>query len=228
MKFFVDTADLDEIREANDMGVLDGVTTNPSLMKAASEKAGIPLDFHEHIFKICELVDGDVSAEVTATDFDGIMEEAHTLAPIHENVVVKVPLILDGIKAIKALKAEGIRVNCTLCFSPTQALIAAKAGAAYISPFLGRVDDIASDGMKLLGEIVTIYDNYGYETEVLAASIRHPMHVVEAAMMGAHVATMPFGVIKKLLHHPLTDIGLEKFLADWEKFQASLQAEMRV
>ena len=228
MKFFVDTADLDEIREANDMGVLDGVTTNPSLMKKAADKAGIPLDFHEHIFKICELVEGDVSAEVTATDFEGIMQEARTLAPIHNNVVVKVPLILDGIKAIKALKAEGIRVNCTLCFSPTQALIAAKAGAAYISPFLGRVDDISSDGMKLLEEIVTIYNNYGYETEVLAASIRHPMHVVEAALMGAHVATMPLGVIKKLLKHPLTDIGLKNFLADWERFQASLNAEAPV
>ena len=228
MKFFVDTADLDEIREANDMGVLDGVTTNPSLMKKAADKAGIPLDFHEHIFKICELVEGDVSAEVTATDFEGIMQEARALAPIHNNVVVKVPLILDGIKAIKALKAEGIRVNCTLCFSPTQALIAAKAGAAYISPFLGRVDDISSDGMKLLEEIVTIYNNYGYETEVLAASIRHPMHVVEAALMGAHVATMPLGVIKKLLQHPLTDIGLKNFLADWERFQASLNAETPV
>ena len=226
MKFFVDTADLDEIREANDMGVLDGVTTNPSLMKKAADKAGVALDFHEHIYKICELVDGDVSAEVTATDFAGIMQEARTLAPIHKNVVVKVPLILDGIKAIKALKAEGIRVNCTLCFSPTQALIAAKAGAAYISPFLGRVDDISSDGMKMLEEIVTIYDNYGYETEVLAASIRHPMHVVEAALMGAHVATMPLSVIKKLLKHPLTDIGLERFLADWETFQASLKAEV--
>ncbi len=226
MKFFIDTADLDEIREANDMGVLDGVTTNPSLMKKASEKAGIPLDFHAHIYKICELVDGDVSAEVTATDFDGIMREAHVLAPIHKNVVVKVPLILDGIKAIKALKAEGIRVNCTLCFSPTQALIAAKAGAAYISPFLGRIDDIASDGMKLLGEIITIYNNYGFETEVLAASLRHPMHILEAAMMGAHVATMPLSVIKKLLNHPLTDIGLANFLADWETFQASLKDEV--
>ncbi len=228
MKFFIDTADLDEIREANDLGVLDGVTTNPSLMKKASAKAGIPLNFHEHIYKICELVDGDVSAEVTATDFEGIMREARTLAPIHDNVIVKVPLILDGIKAIKALKAEGIRVNCTLCFSPTQALIAAKAGAAYISPFIGRVDDISSDGMKLLEEIVTIYNNYGYETEVLAASIRHPMHVVEAAMIGAHVATMPLSVIKKLLKHPLTDIGLKNFLADWESFQASLKAEAQV
>ena len=156
MKFFVDTADLDEIAEANDMGVLDGVTTNPSLMKAAAAKASGALDFHDHIFKICEMVDGDVSAEVTAVDFAGIMEEAHALARIHTNVVVKAPLILDGIKAIKALNEEGIRVNCTLCFSPTQALIAAKAGAAYISPFLGRVDDISSDGMKVLNEITTI------------------------------------------------------------------------
>jgi len=226
MKFFVDTADLDEIREANAMGVLDGVTTNPSLMKKVSEKAGRPVDFHEHIYAICELVDGDVSAEVTATDFDGMMREGRTLAAIHDNVVVKVPLILEGIKAIKALKAEGIRVNCTLCFSPTQALIAAKAGAAYISPFLGRVDDIASDGLRLLEQIVTIYANYGFETEVLAASLRHPMHIVEAAMMGVHVSTMPFDVIKKLLDHPLTDIGLERFLADWEKYQASMQAEV--
>ncbi len=219
MKFFVDTANLDEIREANDMGVLDGVTTNPSLMKKASEKAGVKLDFHDHIGRIAELVQGDVSAEVTAVDFDGIMSEARSLAPIAPNVVVKVPLILDGIKAIKALKEEGIRVNCTLCFSPTQALIAAKAGAAYISPFLGRVDDISSDGMKLLEEIVTIYGNYDLDTEVLAASIRHPMHVVEAAMMGAHVATMPLGVIKKLIMHPLTDTGLRRFLADWEVYQ---------
>ncbi len=223
MKFFVDTADLDEIREANDMGVLDGVTTNPSLMK----KAG-GVDFHEHIYQICEIVDGDVSAEVTATDFGGIMEQAHTLAKIHDNVVVKVPLILEGIKAIKALRAEGIRVNCTLCFSPTQALIAAKAGAAYISPFMGRVDDIASDGLELVRQIVQIYHNYGFETEVLAASIRHPMHVVECAMMGADVATMPFKVIKQLLNHPLTDIGLENFLADWKDFERAQQAEMRM
>ena len=222
MKFFVDTADLNEIQEANDMGVLDGVTTNPSLMKTASERAGRPLDFHQHIHEICELVDGDVSAEVTAVDFEGIMAQARALAQIHANVVVKVPLILDGIKAINALRKEDIRVNCTLCFSPTQALVAAKAGAAYISPFLGRVDDISSDGMKLLEEIIAIYGNYAYPTEVLAASIRHPMHVVEAAVMGAHVATMPLGVIKKLLRHPLTDIGLDKFLGDWEAFQRSL------
>ena len=217
MKFFVDTADLNEIKEANDMGVLDGVTTNPSLMKKAGN-----VDFHEHIFKICELVDGDVSAEVTATDYDGIMEEGHVLHKIHDNVVVKVPLILEGIKALKSLKEEGIRTNCTLCFSPTQALIAAKAGAAYISPFIGRVDDISSSGMELIVQIVQIYENYGFETEVLAASIRHPMHIVEAALAGAHVATMPFDVIKKLLNHPLTDIGLDRFLADWSDYQREL------
>ena len=220
MKFFVDTADLDEIREANNMGVLDGVTTNPSLMKKAGN-----VDFHEHIFAICELVDGDVSAEVTATEFEEIMEEAHALVSIHENVVVKVPLIAEGIKAIKSLDDEGIRTNCTLCFSPTQALIAAKAGASYISPFIGRIDDISSNGMKLIEQVVAIYDNYGYETEVLAASIRHPMHVVEAATLGADVATMPFDVIKGLLSHPLTDRGLERFLQDWEDYEEGLKAE---
>jgi transaldolase len=223
MKFFVDTADLDEIKEANDMGVLDGVTTNPSLMKKAGN-----VDFHEHIYKICELVDGDVSAEVTATDYDGIMGEAHVLAAIHENVVVKVPLILDGIKALKTLDEEGIRTNCTLCFSPTQALIAAKAGATYISPFIGRIDDIAYNGMELIRQIVQIYSNYGYETQVLAASIRHPMHVVDSAMAGADVATMPFSVIKSLIKHPLTDIGLEKFLTDWKSYENALRAEAGV
>jgi transaldolase len=217
MKFFIDTADLDEIREANDMGVLDGVTTNPSLMKKAGGR-----DFHEHILKICEIVDGDVSAEVTATDYEGMMAEARVLAKIHENVVVKVPLIREGIKAIKSLKEEGIRTNCTLCFSPTQALVAAKAGAAYISPFIGRLDDISTPGMELIEQIVRIYENYGYTTEVLAASIRHPMHVVEAALAGAHVATIPFSVIEKLIKHPLTDLGLERFLADWKQYEASV------
>ncbi|MCY4206220.1 MAG: fructose-6-phosphate aldolase [Bacteroidetes bacterium] len=225
MKFFIDTADLVEIQEAGEMGVLDGVTTNPSLMKIAAERAGKPLDFHEHIAKICDLVPGDVSAEVTAVDFDGIMEQGRTLASIRDNVVVKVPLILDGIKAINALAQEGIRSNCTLCFSPTQALLAAKAGAAYISPFIGRVDDISSDGMKLVQEIIEIYEAYGYTTEVLAASIRHPMHVLESALMGAHVATMPLGVIKKLLAHPLTDIGLAKFMADWKTFEERQSGE---
>ncbi len=215
MKFFIDTADLAEIKEANDMGVLDGVTTNPSLMKKAGN-----VNFHEHIYRICEIVDGDVSAEVTATDYAGIVAEGRTLAKIHTNVVVKVPLILDGIKAIKTFTTEGIRTNCTLCFSPTQALIAAKAGATYISPFVGRLDDISHNGMDLIRQIVTIYKNYDLKTQVLAASIRHPMHVVECAMAGAHVGTMPLGVIKALLSHPLTDNGLAKFLADWEAFQA--------
>lgn len=219
MKFFVDTADLDEIREARDMGVLDGVTTNPSLMRKAGGS-----DFFEHIYKICELVDGDVSAEVTATDYSGIMSEGRELAKIHDNVVVKVPLILDGIKALKSFKEEGIRTNCTLCFSAPQALVAAKAGATYISPFIGRLDDISAEGLELIDQIVTIYRNYGYETEVLAASIRHPMHVVHCAQLGADVATMPLGVIKKLLKHPLTDNGLERFLADWKAYQESVVA----
>lgn len=216
MKFFIDTADLDEIREANDLGVLDGVTTNPSLMK----KTG-GVDFHAHIRKICEIVDGDVSAEVTATDYDGMMTQAHELAAIHDNVVVKIPLIREGIKAIKSLSSEGIKTNCTLCFSASQALIAAKAGATYISPFIGRLDDISTNGMELIGQIVQIYSNYGYETEVLAASIRHPLHVVESAMMGADVATIPFNVITQLLKHPLTDSGLERFMADWEAFESA-------
>jgi transaldolase len=220
MKFFVDTANLEEIREANDMGVLDGVTTNPSLVKKEGN-----IDFHEHVFTICDIVDGDVSAEVTATEFDGMMEEARTLAQIADNVVVKVPLIKEGIKALKACSEEGIRTNCTLCFSPTQALIAAKAGANYISPFIGRIDDISSDGMGLIEEICQIYDNYGFETEVLAASIRHPAHVKRAALAGADVATMPFDTMMKLLNHPLTDRGLERFLDDWEDYKASKKAE---
>ncbi len=217
MKFFIDTADLDEIREANDMGVLDGVTTNPSLIS----RVGVT-DFDSHIAKICEIVAGDVSAEVVSTDYAGMLQEAHHLAKIADNVVVKIPLIQEGIKAIKTLSEEGIKTNCTLCFSPTQALVAAKAGATYISPFLGRLDDISTDGMQLIEDIVTIYDNYGLKTEVLAASIRHPMHVVEAAKIGAHVATMPFKVITSLIKHPLTDIGLKKFLSDWDKLQESI------
>lgn len=216
MKFFVDTADLNEIREAADMGVLDGVTTNPSLMKVV---AGV--NFHDHIVAICEIAQGDVSAEVTATDYAGIVREGRELAALHPNVVVKVPLILDGIKAIKTFSDEGIRTNCTLCFSPSQALIAAKAGATYISPFVGRLDDISHNGMDLIRDIVQIYMNYGYETQVLAASIRHPMHVVESALAGAHVATMPLKVIKALLKHPLTDKGLDTFLSDWKAFQAA-------
>lgn len=218
MKFFIDTADLEEIREANDLGILDGVTTNPSLCY----KIGVE-DFETHVAKICEIVDGDVSAEVISTSHDAILEEAHKLAGIAENVVIKVPLIKDGIKAIKSLSDEGIRTNCTLCFSASQALLAAKAGATYISPFIGRIDDISSDGMQLIADIVQIYDNYGLQTEVLAASIRHPMHVKEAALLGADVATMPMKVINQLLEHPLTDIGLERFLNDWDALQQSIK-----
>ncbi len=218
MKFFIDTADLDEIKEANDLGVLDGVTTNPSLCA----KIGVA-DFEGHIAKICDLVDGDVSAEVVSTEYDEIVSEARHLAEIADNVVVKVPLIKEGIKAIKTLSDEGIRTNCTLCFSATQALLAAKAGATYISPFIGRLDDISDDGMQLIEDVVTVYDNYGFETEVLAASIRHPMHVLESARLGADVATMPLNVIDQLLHHPLTDRGLERFLDDWNALQEELQ-----
>lgn len=220
MQFFVDTADLDDIREANDMGVLDGVTTNPSLVKDAGN-----VDFHEHVLRICEIVDGDVSAEVTATDFDGMMEEAHQLHQIHENVVVKIPLIKAGIKALRALDAEGITTNCTLCFSATQATLAAKAGADYISPFIGRIDDISSDGMGLIEEIVQIYDNYDFDTDILAASIRHPTHVKRAALAGADVATMPFETLLSLLDHPLTDRGLERFLEDWRDYKEARKAE---
>ena len=202
------------------MGVLDGVTTNPSLVKAEGN-----VDFRERVLEICGIVDGDISAEVTATDFDGMMEEAHTLAQIHNNVVVKIPLIKEGIKALRALDEEGIRTNCTLCFSPTQALVAAKAGADYISPFIGRTDDISSDGMGLIEEIVQIYDNYDFETEILAASIRHPTHVKRAALAGADVATMPFETMTKLLDHPLTDRGLERFLEDWEDYKEGQEQE---
>lgn len=220
MKFFIDTADLNEIQEANDLGVLDGVTTNPSLCY----KVGVK-DFEGHIAKICEMVEGDVSAEVISTSYSDIVAEGRRIASIAGNVVVKVPLIKDGIKAIKTFSEEGIKTNCTLCFSATQALIAAKAGATYISPFIGRVDDISNDGMSIIEDIVQIYENYGYQTEVLAASIRHPMHVLEAARLGADVATMPLKVIEQLMKHPLTDNGLERFLADWDKLQEAIKQE---
>ncbi len=224
MKFFVDTADLDEIREAQEMGVLDGVTTNPSLMKKAGN-----VDFHEHIYKICEVVEGgDVSAEVTATAYDEIMAEARTLTQIHEQVVVKIPMIRDGVKALSTCADEGIRTNCTLCFSAPQVLMAAKAGANYISPFVGRIDDIGASGMELVRQSVEIMDNYGFESEILAASMRHPMHVVEAALLGADVATVPFAVLDDLIAHPLTDRGLEKFLADWKDYEEALKAEAGV
>ncbi len=218
MKFFIDTANLEEIQEANDLGVLDGVTTNPSLCA----KVGVR-DFEGHIKKICDIVEGDVSAEVVSTTYNEMVEEGLKIAKIADNVVVKVPLIKDGIKAIKTFSDQGIKTNCTLCFSPTQALIAAKAGATYISPFLGRLDDISSDGMQLIKDIVQIYLNYGYPTEVLAASIRHPMHVVECAKVGADVGTMPLNVITAMLNHPLTDSGLAKFLQDWDALQASFK-----
>lgn len=220
MKFFIDTANLDEIKEANDLGVLDGVTTNPSLCY----KVGVR-DFESHIAKICEIVEGDVSAEVISTTYNEIVEEGRRIAGIADNVVVKVPLIREGIKAIKTFSEEGIKTNCTLCFSATQALIAAKAGATYISPFIGRLDDISSDGMNLIADIRLIYDNYGLDTEILAASIRHPIHLLESARMGADVATMPLKVIDQLLKHPLTDAGLENFLADWDKLQESLKKQ---
>jgi transaldolase len=213
MKFFIDSANIQEIKEAASLGVLDGVTTNPSLVA----KEG--MDFRSLLTEICAIVDGPISAEVIATDFEGIMKEGRDLAKIHKNIVVKVPLIREGLRAVKALKAEGIRTNVTLCFSPNQALLAAKAGATFISPFIGRLDDVSENGMELIRQIVTIYRNYNYPTEVLVASIRHPMHVVEAAMIGAHVCTIPFKVIDQLIKHPLTDIGLERFLADWKKGQ---------
>lgn len=221
MKFFIDTADLEEIQEAHDMGVLDGVTTNPSLVNEVGAD-----DFHTHVHTICEMIDGDVSAEVVSTDYEDIVEEGRELAQIHENVVVKVPMIYDGVKAIRTLSDEGIDVNTTLCFSPTQALIAAKAGTKYISPFVGRLDDISTPGMELIQSVVTIYDEYDFDTEILVASIRHPMHVKEAAEMGADVATMPFDVIGQLIEHPLTDRGLERFLADWEEYQEKVQGEV--
>ncbi|MCL5035121.1 MAG: fructose-6-phosphate aldolase [Bacteroidetes bacterium] len=213
MKFFIDTANLDEIKEAAELGVLDGVTTNPSLV--AKEKYDIT--FKELIAEICRTVPGPVSAEVVSTDTDGMLREAHELVKIADNVVVKIPLLKDGLKAVRKLKSEGIKTNVTLCFSATQALLAAKAGASYISPFVGRLDDISEDGMELVEQIIAIYHNYGYDTEVLVASVRHPMHVVQAALMGADIATMPFKVIEQLAKHPLTDMGLERFLADWKK-----------
>jgi len=212
MKFFIDTANLDQIKEAQDLGILDGVTTNPSLMA----KEGISGDakVKQHYIDICNVVDGDVSAEVIATDYDGIIKEGEALAELHEQIVVKVPMIKDGVKAIKYFSSKGIRTNCTLIFSPGQALLAAKAGATYISPFLGRLDDISTDGLALIAEIRVIFDNYLFDTEILAASIRHPMHIIECAKIGADVMTGPLSAITALLNHPLTDIGLEKFLAD--------------
>ncbi len=211
MKIFIDTGDIGEIKEAVAMGAIDGVTTNPSLLA----KAGKPIK--AAISEICEVVDGPISAEVLATDTDGILREGRELAKIHPNVVVKVPLIVDGLKAVRVFKSEGIKTNVTLCFSPTQALLAAKAGAGFISPFIGRLDDLSEEGMQLIEQIVTIYHNYDFETEVLVASVRHPMHVVQAALIGADVCTIPFKVITQLAKHPMTDIGLARFLEDAKK-----------
>lgn len=216
MKFFIDTADLDEIRAANDLGVLDGVTTNPSLVaKIVKDPDNFTYrDFKEHIAKICEIVDGPVSAEVTTLTSEEMVAQGEELAEIDENVVVKCPLTLEGLKAMRHLSGNGIRINATLVFSPTQALLAAKAGASFVSPFVGRLDDISTEGMALVEQIVGIYENYRFSTEVLVASIRHPQHVVEAAMIGADVATIPFKVIGQLLKHPLTDSGLRRFMDD--------------
>ena len=214
MKIFIDSGDLNEIRDAAAMGVVDGVTTNPSLVaKAGRPLAGLISD-------ICEIVDGPISAEVIATDLEGILKEGRALAKIHKNVVVKVPLIAEGIKAVKVFSQEGIQTNVTLCFSAPQGLLAAKAGATYISPFIGRIDDVGGDGMELVRQLVQIYKNYGFATQVLAASIRGPLHVVQSALAGAHVGTLPHKVILQLLEHPLTAAGLEKFLADAKKIPA--------
>ena len=211
MKFFIDSGDIGEIKEAWAMGAIDGVTTNPSLLS----KAGLPT--RKAIEQICEVVDGPISAEVLATDTQGILTEGRELSKIHKNIVVKVPLLMEGLKAVRVFKGEGIKTNVTLCFSATQALLAAKAGATYVSPFVGRLDDLSEDGMELIQQIVTIYDNYDFDTEVLVASVRHPIHVVQAALMGAHVATIPFKVITQLAKHPMTDLGLAKFLEDAKK-----------
>ena len=217
MKFFIDTANLDQIREAAEFGVLDGVTTNPSLM--AKEGISGDEDVINHYKAICEIVDGDVSAEVISTDYEGMIAEGEKLAALHPNIVVKVPMIQDGIRAISYFTSKGIRTNCTLVFSPGQALLAAKAGATYVSPFIGRLDDISSDGLELIESIREIYDNYEFSTEILAASVRHTMHIIDCARIGADVMTGPLSAILGLLKHPLTDIGLDKFLADHAKAQ---------
>jgi transaldolase len=211
MKFFIDTANIEEIKQAGELGMVDGVTTNPSLV--AKEKR----EFKGLIREICDIVDGPVSAEVVSLDAQGMVKEAQDLARIADNIVVKIPLIEEGLKAVAILAREGIKTNVTLCFSPIQALMAAKAGAAYISPFVGRLDDISHVGMDLVEQILSIYENYGFDTEVIVASIRNPIHVLDAALMGADIATIPFKVIQQLIRHPLTEIGLEKFLADWKR-----------
>jgi transaldolase len=210
MKFYLDTASVKEIQEAASLGLLDGVTTNPSLVAKEGRV------FREVLIEICNIVDGPISAEVVSIEADAMVKEGRELAKIHKNIVVKVPLIAEGLKATKRLSAEGIRVNVTLCFSPTQALLAAKAGAWCVSPFIGRLDDISSNGMELIRQIITIYKNYDFKTYVLVASVRHPQHVVEAALAGGHICTMPFTIFQQMVKHPLTDLGLKKFLADWD------------
>lgn len=210
MKLYLDTANVKEIQEGANLGLIDGVTTNPSLVAKEGRS------FKEMLLEICKMVDGPISAEVVGVESEAMIKEGRDLAKVHKNIVVKVPLIPEGLRATKQLSAEGIRVNVTLCFSPTQALLAAKAGAWCVSPFIGRLDDVSSDGMALIRQIVTIYKNYDYKTQVLVASVRHPQHVVEAALAGGHICTMPYSVFQQLAKHPLTDIGLKKFLADWE------------
>jgi len=216
MKFFIDTANLDEIKKGVELGLVDGVTTNPTLL---SKERRNP---RELIEQICNIVDGPVSVEAVSLDKDGMVKEARELSKIAPNIVIKIPLTEEGLKAVKVLSGEGIKTNVTLCFSPIQALLAAKAGANYISPFVGRLDDISHTGMSLVEQIITIYDNYGFETEIIVASIRNPLHVLEAALMGADIATIPFKVLVQLIKHPLTDIGIERFLKDWDKVKGLL------
>jgi transaldolase len=211
MKFFIDTANLEEIKKGLEMGMVDGVTTNPSLVARENKP------FEEILAEICKIVDGPVSAEVVSLEAEGMLAEARRLAKISENIVVKIPMIVEGLKAVKTLAAEGIKTNVTLIFSAAQALLAAKAGATYVSPFVGRLDDIGNPGMDLVGDIITIYDNYGYQSEIIVASVRSPQHVLDAALLGADIATIPYKVIAQLANHPLTDLGMAQFLADWEK-----------
>ena len=211
MKFFIDTANVVEIREANEMGMVDGVTTNPTLIAKEGR------DFKEIVIEICSIIDGPVNAEVVSLDAAGMVEEGRDLAKMHKNIVVKIPMTTEGLKAVRTLAEEGIKTNVTLVFSPLQALMAAKAGAAYVSPFVGRLDDLSQEGMDLVEQIVSIYDNYGYETEVIVASVRNPLHVLESALIGADIATIPFAVLNKLAAHPMTDKGIKAFLDDWEK-----------
>ncbi|AIY86198.1 MULTISPECIES: fructose-6-phosphate aldolase [unclassified Thermotoga] len=217
MKIFLDTANLEEIKKGVEWGIVDGVTTNPTLIS----KEGA--EFKQRVKEICDLVKGPVSAEVVSLDYKGMVKEARELAQLSEYVVIKIPMTPDGIRAVKTLSAEGIKTNVTLVFSPAQAILAAKAGATYVSPFIGRMDDLSNDGMRMLAEIVEIYDNYGFETEIIAASIRHPMHVVEAALMGVDIVTIPFAVLERLFKHPMTDLGIERFMEDWKKYLENLK-----